>query len=239
MPRPRVALADLGRMPYGEALDLQRHLHRRRRAGEIDDVVLAVEHDPVFTVGRSGSHDSLLVSAERLEKEGIRLVEIERGGDMTYHGPGQLVIYPIVDLQGHGKDVKGYVRRLEETAIETLAVFGITADRRPGYPGVWVDERKIASIGVYVKGWVTLHGLALNVDVNPAHFAMINPCGLGVKTVSMVDLVSPKAEEPPVTLPLVQKAFVRRMEEVFGWTFDPAEVPLWRGEDDDTAAAVA
>ena len=235
MPRSCVGLAELGRMSYKEALGLQRHLHRRRRAGEIEDVVLTVEHDPVFTVGRSGSMESLLVSADRLEAEGIRLVEIERGGDMTYHGPGQLVVYPILDLQGHGKDVKGYVRRLEQTAIETLASFGIDASRRPGYPGVWVGERKIASIGVYVKGWVTLHGLALNVDVNPEHFAMINPCGLGVETVSMVDL----AAGVPVTVERVGQEFVRRMEDVFGWTFTPADPSQWRGEDDGAAAGVA
>ena len=232
MTSPRIALADLGRMAYEEALDLQRLLHRRRRAGELGDVVLTVEHDPVFTVGRSGSLSSLLVSAERLEGEGIRLIEIERGGDMTYHGPGQLVVYPILDLRDHGKDVKGYVSRLEQTAIETLAHFGIAADRRPGYPGVWVGERKIASIGVYVKGWVTLHGLALNVDVNQDHFAMINPCGLGVETVSMVEVAQPEDPENPVTLAHVQQVFAHRMQEVFGWRFAPSDPALWRGDDD-------
>lgn len=237
--RPNVALAELGCVPYEEALDLQRRLHRRRRAGEIGDVVLMLEHDPVITVGRSGSLESLLVPAERLDDEGIRLVEIERGGDMTYHGPGQLVVYPILDLQGHGKDVKGYVRRLEATAIETLAGFGIAADRRAGYPGVWAGSRKIASVGVYVKGWVTLHGLALNVDVNPHHFAMINPCGLGVETVSMVDLVDPERTENSVTMASVRKTFAQRMEDVFEWTFVPAEPSLRQGEDDDPTSALA
>ena len=226
-------------MPYEEALDLQRDLHRRRRAGDIGDVVLALEHDPVFTVGRSGSLSSLLVPPERLETEGIRLIEIERGGDMTYHGPGQLVVYPILDLRGHGKDVKGYVRRLEETAIKTLDEFGITATRRPGYPGVWTGVRKIASIGVYVKGWVTLHGLALNVDVNPEHFAMINPCGLGVETVSMVELAPPGSLDRPVALPHVLRVFARRMEDVFGWAFAPADPSLRRGDHDGQTPPLA
>jgi len=180
----------LGRTDYRNALDLQRRLHALRAAGEIGDVVLTVEHPPVITLGRSGKPEHLLVSQERLEREGITVVDVERGGDITYHGPGQLVVYPILDLRDHGRDIKAYIEQLEGAAIDTLSSYGISAETRPGYPGVWVGQKKIASIGVYVRSWVTRHGLALNVEVNPEHFAMINPCGLGVDVVSMADLMN-------------------------------------------------
>lgn len=157
-------------------------------AKAIPDVVVSVEHNPVFTIGRSGSRDNVLVPASVLNDNGITIVDVERGGDITYHGPGQLVLYPILDLRGYGKDVHRYIGVLEEAIIQTLSEWGIESARRSGFPGVWVAERKIASIGVYVKNWVTIHGLALNVDVNQNHFRMIRPCGLPVETVSMTDL---------------------------------------------------
>ena len=181
----------LGRLDYVEALTLQRQCHARRVAGRIGDVVLTVEHSPVFTIGRSGSRCNVLVPQEALDREGITVVEVERGGDITYHGPGQLVVYPILDLRGHGRDIKRYVERLEGAAIDALASYGVEADRRPGFPGVWVGERKVASIGITVRNWVTFHGLALNVDVNRVHFGMINPCGLGVEIVSIADFGDP------------------------------------------------
>lgn len=211
----------LGRAGYREVLELQRRLHARRRVGKIDDLVLTVEHDPVFTIGRTGSREHLLVDPERLDREGIDILDIERGGDITYHGPGQLVVYPILDLRARGLGVKDFVDRLEETAIRVLADCNIDAARRPGYPGVWVAEtraddaretRKIASIGVYVKGWVTMHGLALNVAVNAEHFAMINPCGLPVTAVSVAELVNPVP-----SLDVVRGRFLVRLGEVFGW----------------------
>lgn len=130
----------------------------------------------------------MLVSADVLQEQGIEVFEVERGGDITYHGPGQLVVYPILDLRGFRKDVHRFVWSLEEAIIRTLKESDIDCDRRDGFPGVWVGERKIASVGVYVKNWVTCHGLALNIEVNQDHFRMIRPCGLSVETVSANDL---------------------------------------------------
>ena len=214
--RSRVSHVALGRADYGWTLDLQRTLHGRRRAGEIADVVLTAEHNPVMTFGRSGSRDHLLVPESELRREGIELFEVERGGDVTYHGPGQLVVYPIVDLRDHGRDIRRFIRCLEDAAIGTLGEIGIDAGRREGFPGVWVDRRKIASIGVYVRGWVSLHGLALNVAVNPAHFAMIRPCGLSVETVSIVDLIG-----RTVSLDRIRDLFLVQMDAAFGWEFEP------------------
>ncbi len=214
-PNRRAVHLPLGRADYGWTLDLQRTLHARRKAGAAPDVVVTVEHDPVITLGRSGSRDHLLASPDELKREGIEVFEVERGGDVTYHGPGQLVVYPIVDLRGHGRDVRRFVRGLEGATIATLADLGIEAGRRDGYPGVWVSDRKIASIGVYVSGWVTRHGLALNVAVDPAHFAMIRPCGLSVETVSVCDLLG-----RTVDLDRVRDAFLERLAERFGWVME-------------------
>lgn len=218
----------LGRCGYREGLSIQRRLHARRLAGEIPDVLITVEHDPVFTVGRSGSDASILAPSESLAREGIEVIEVERGGDVTYHGPGQLVSYPIVDLRGYGRDIKGYIHRLEQAAIDTLASFGISGSRRPGHPGVWVDGRKIASIGVYVRRWVTMHGIALNVATDPAHFAMIRPGGLDVEAVSMSELIG-----RGVDLDEVRPVFLSKISSLFDWRLkETALDPLL--EEDET-----
>ncbi len=196
----------LGKTEYGETLVLQRNLHTKRCADEIDDLVISVEHNPVFTIGRSGSRNNILVSEDVLSRCGIEVHEVERGGDITYHGPGQLVVYVIFDLRGFGKDIHRFVWSLEEAIIRTLNGLRISGDRRNGFPGVWVGERKIASIGVYVKNWVTYHGLAFNVDVNQEHFRMIHPCGLSIETVSVNDLC-----EPVVPLSVVCEMLVREL----------------------------
>ncbi len=216
--RPALHLS-LGRSDYGWTLDLQRTLHACRKSGATPDLLITVEHNPVFTFGRSGSRDHLLASRGDLRREGIELHDVERGGDVTYHGPGQLVVYPIVDLRDHGRDVKGFIRGLEGAMIAALADLGVEAVPRDGYPGVWVEDRKIASIGVYVSGWVTRHGLALNVAVNPAHFAMIRPCGLPVETVSICDLLGRS-----IGLDAVRDLLLDRLSERFGWTLDPSSL---------------
>jgi lipoate-protein ligase B len=215
----------LGRADYGWTLELQRTLHARRRAGVTPDVVITVEHNPVITFGRSGSREHLLASPNDLRREGIEVFEVERGGDVTYHGPGQLVVYPIVDLRDHGRDVRGFVRGLEDATIATLTDLEIAAGRRDGYPGVWASERKIASIGVYVSGWVSRHGLAVNVAVNPAHFAMIRPCGLPVETVSIRDLVG-----QAVRLDRVRDVLLDRLAERFGWAVEASSLAEILGE---------
>ena len=202
----------LGRAEYRATHDLQLRLHALRSQGAIPDTILSVEHDPVFTIGRRGSRTNLLVGKDTLEREGIAVYEVERGGDITYHGPGQVVLYPIVDLRDHGKDIAGYVRGLEQAVIGVLARLGVEADRRPGLPGVWVKERKIAAIGVHVRKWVTLHGLALNVRANREHFAMINPCGMKIEAVSLDDLVDRR-----YSLAEVISNLLEAMETLFGW----------------------
>lgn len=182
---------------------LQRTLHAKRCRGEVGDLVLSVEHNPVFTLGRSGTREHILVTQEVLDRHGIQIHDIERGGDITYHGPGQLVVYPILDLRGFGKDIHRFVGCLEEAVIQTLNDLGIASTRRDGFPGVWVGVRKIASVGVYVKNWVTYHGLAFNVNVSQEHFRMIRPCGLSVETVSINDVCETKIELSAVRTMLV------------------------------------
>jgi len=235
--RKRAILAEPGCIAYADCSALQQRLHTRRRAGEIPDVVLIVEHEAIFTIGRSGSRDHLLVPPEVLAREGISVRKVDRGGDITYHGPGQLVAYPIVDLRAHGKDIKGYIRRLETVAINTLQEFGIDAVRRPGYPGVWTSGRKIAAIGVCVRNWVTRHGLALNVYVNPVHFRMIRPCGLDVETVSMVECV--ESDAGVVTMKRVQSEFVEQMESAFEWSFEHVGLDELAGGKHGSPAEVA
>ena len=162
-----------GTVPYEEALAWQRQLAEDRIAGRLShDVLLLLEHPPVVTLGRNSHAEHLL------QAEGIDVFEVERGGDVTFHGPGQLVGYPILDLGAYRKDLHWYLRTLEQALIDALAILDIPAERRPGFTGVWTRGRKIASIGVHVKQWVTWHGFALNVTTDLAHFDRIVPCGI-------------------------------------------------------------
>jgi lipoyl(octanoyl) transferase len=170
---------DLGRRPYGEALELQRSLCQRRIAGETtEDVLLLVEHEPVVTLGRGTRAPSLPLPPAELERRGIPVYEVERGGDATFHGPGQLVGYPILDLRQHKEDLHWYLRSLEAALIGALDTLGIVAGPNPGLTGVWTRGRKLASIGIHVKQWVTFHGFALNVHTDLSYFDLIVPCGI-------------------------------------------------------------
>ncbi len=172
-------IENLGCRPYAEVLELQRELRRRRIEGELDeDVLLLVEHPPVITLGRGTRTSSLPISPAELRRHGVEVFEVERGGDVTFHGPGQLVGYPILDLRGHRQDLHWYLRSLEDVLIGALGHFRIEADRNPGLTGVWTAGRKIASIGIHVKQWVTLHGFALNVTTDLDRFDLIVPCGI-------------------------------------------------------------
>jgi len=184
---PPLAVLDLGRRRYGETLLLQRELVERRLADRsLDDVLLLVEHEPVVTMGRGTRAASLPSSPAELERRGLEVFEVERGGDVTWHGPGQLVGYPILDLTGHRQDLHWYLRQLEAALVEALGGLGIAAGAEPGLTGVWTGGRKIASIGVHVRRWVTFHGFALNVTTDPRAFAAIVPCGIhGVEMTSV------------------------------------------------------
>ncbi len=178
----------LGTIDYGEAYRLQLQLCRQRLDGEIPDTLLLLEHPPTITVGKSGKTANILVGPDDLERQGVSLFFTDRGGDVTYHGPGQLVVYPIVDLRQRNRDVHAYVRDLEEAVIRTLSSFGICANRNP-HAGVWVGEKQIAAIGIAVKRWITMHGIAINVRPQRDHFSVINPCGMaGVPVTSIEEL---------------------------------------------------
>lgn len=171
-------LYKLGRVPYRDAWELQRQWVELRRAGEIPDRLLLLEHPPVITLGRNARREHLLSSPDALAAEGIEVVETNRGGDVTFHGPGQLVGYPILDLSPIRKDVVWYVRTLEEAIIRTLYDLGLAAGRRAGMTGVWVGESKVAAIGIHISRWITSHGFALNVETDLSSFRHIVPCGI-------------------------------------------------------------
>ena len=183
----RLEIRELGRVPYAEALALQERLRDARLDGRGRDTVLLLEHPDVITFGRGARSRNARLSDEALRAAGYQVVCVNRGGDVTWHGPGQLIGYPILDLERHGRDVHLYLRQLEGVLIDTLADFGIPARRRDGYAGVWLDEsHKIASIGVGMRRWVTLHGFALCVSCDLSRFDAIVPCGLaGVEMTSM------------------------------------------------------
>jgi len=175
-----IPVYDLGRVPYRRALEFQRRAVETRARNESPDVLYYLEHEPVITVGRAGHVENLRAGAAELSRAGISIVPVERGGDVTYHGPGQLIGYPIVSLDTlpGGRDLHRYLRDLEQALIETLDSFGLPAGRRPPYTGVWVGDRKVAAIGVAVRRWVAFHGFALNIDPDLRHFDLIHPCGI-------------------------------------------------------------
>ncbi len=177
-----IRVVHAGTVPYAEALEWQRELAEDRIAGRLPhDVLLLLEHPPVVTLGRNSR------AAHVLQPAGIDVFEVERGGDVTFHGPGQLVGYPILDLHAYKQDLHWYLRTLEQALIEALGVLGLTAARNPGFTGVWTRGKKIASIGIHVKQWVTWHGFALNVTIDLTHFDRIVPCGIqGVEMTSVL-----------------------------------------------------
>ncbi|MDH3202670.1 MAG: lipoyl(octanoyl) transferase LipB [Myxococcales bacterium] len=176
----------LGTIGYDDAHALQKNLQAKRIAGEIADTVLMLEHDPVITLGRSTREQHVLASPDTLEAQGVSVREVGRGGDVTYHGPGQLVAYPIIDLNPDRRDVRKYVWSLEETMIRACADFGLDASRIEGLNGAWIEDRKIGAVGVRISRWVTMHGLALNVSTDLSRFDLIVPCGIQDKEVTSI-----------------------------------------------------
>jgi lipoyl(octanoyl) transferase len=184
--RHRPEVRRLGRVPYADALALQRELVVERQAGRVGDVLLLVEHPHVLTLGvrGDGGRSHILASAEALAARSVDIFETGRGGDITYHGPGQLVGYPIIDLKPDRRDVHRYVRDLEEVLIRVAADYGIDAGRVAGLTGIWVGDRKLAAIGVRIARWVTSHGFALNVTTDLDYFNLIVPCGIADRGVT-------------------------------------------------------
>jgi lipoyl(octanoyl) transferase len=225
-------VVDLGAMPYAEALELQRAAARARITGEIpQDLLLLVEHPPVVTLGRSSKERHLVASPELLAARGVELFEVERGGDVTFHGPGQLVGYPIVDLKRHKQDLHWYLRQVEEALVVALAELGVAGERSAGFTGVWTrrapDEppRKIASIGVHARDWVTWHGFALNVNTDLSYFDLIVPCGI-----ADVDMTSVARETgAPVAMAAVRDVVSRAFGQVFSLAPLATAVDVLRG----------
>jgi lipoyl(octanoyl) transferase len=204
----------LGRLPYAQGLDLQARLVAQRQAGEIPDTLLLLEHDPVFTLGRNARSENVLFPADALRARGFEVFETGRGGDVTYHGPGQVVGYPILDLSPDRKDVHRYVRDLEEVMIRTCAGYGLTASRVTGLTGCWLGEAKIAAIGVRIARWVTSHGFALNVDADLSPFRLIVPCGISDRGVtSLAETLG-----HPVPIAQVMDALATHLAAVFDRT---------------------
>lgn len=201
----------LGRIEYTKCYHLQRYLQLMRIKEAIPDVLLILEHFPTLTMGKTGHMENILVPVSHLKQEGIALISSDRGGDATYHGPGQMVAYPILSLYDRGRDIPRYVRNLEEVAIRTLNDFDIMAERDDNHPGVWVNKAEIAAIGLKIKKWVTMHGLALNVAPDMKNFALINPCGLkGKKATSMADVLGRK-----VAMETVISSFIDHFSDIF------------------------
>jgi lipoate-protein ligase B len=197
-------VVNLGQAKYLEVLDLQRELVKLRQEQRIPDTLLLVEHEPVITLGRRGSRSNILSSSEKLASQGINVHQVERGGDVTYHGPGQLVGYPVIDLAERNIGVRQFVDLLEETIILTLADFDIRAGRQSQHRGVWVGNLKVAALGVAIKRWVSFHGFALNVSPNLDYYCHINPCELQPEQVtSMAELLGETPGMAGVTHKLV------------------------------------
>ncbi len=205
------SLIKAGRLDYQTAWDLQKELFERRLAGDIEDTLLLIEHPHTYTLGKSGQEENLVADEFALKRQGIEVFRIDRGGDITYHGPGQIVGYPILDLHHHYLDVHRFLRDLEEVIIQTLADYKIAASRVEGLTGVWVEGAKVAAIGVKVTRWITMHGFAFNVNTDLSYFGNIIPCGITDKPVtSMEKLLGGQLEYVEV-----QDKVCAKFEEVF------------------------
>ena len=203
--RRPLQVTNLGGVPYADCLQLQRDLNRKLQAREIDDTLLICHHPPVITMGSSTKAEHLLADPGMFDKADLVPIKVERGGSVTYHGPQQVVAYPILNLKGHRQDVAWYMRSLEEVVIRTLAAFSVSGVRIPERTGVWIDAKsKISFIGVKISRWCTFHGLSLNLEPCSEQFALINPCGLGaIKVTSMAEVVGHKIERIEVEAALV------------------------------------
>lgn len=196
---------------YAEGLKFQKQAFDIVRNGMVDGILLMLQHLPVFTVGSNGGVENLLVSPEVLNNLGIEICETDRGGNITYHGPGQIVVYPILNLNSFMKDTHWYLRQLETVVMSSLEAFGLKGQRKEKYTGVWIGNRKIAAIGIHVKKWITMHGLSINLHVNKAHFGLINPCGITEYGVASLDDYCGAVED---------QVIIDKVRETFGDTFD-------------------
>lgn len=225
----------LGPTPYRSGLALQESLVKARAAGETGDWLLYPDHPPVLTVGRGATEGNILADAATLERLGVERFEVSRGGDVTWHGPGQLVGYLVCDLEGRDRDLHRFLRGIEESLIQALAVWGIEGERSPGRTGVWVSGAKIASIGIAVRKWVSYHGFALNVAPDLRFFDLINPCGLsGIHMTSLAERLGGNAPSLAESREVVASACAGALHYP-GWTWENAAT-AWRLAGSDAGA---
>jgi lipoyl(octanoyl) transferase len=181
---------DLGLADYKSAWDLQKEIHLYKQQNKSEDILITLQHEPVYTLGKSGDRNHILISDDEMKSRGISYYEIDRGGDITYHGPGQLVVYPIFDLNNYYKDTHRFLRELEETVIQTLSEYNIEGYREEEFTGVWVEDKKICAIGIKVSKWITMHGLAFNINNDLSYFDKIIPCGIFHKDVTSLSEIT-------------------------------------------------
>ncbi len=230
----RINVYQPGTVSYDQAYRLQQELRRRVINGRTAETLLLLEHPPTLTIGRSGNPDNILVSPERLAEMGVSLFFTDRGGDVTCHGPGQLVAYPILDLAKRGRDARGYIYRLEETVLRTLAHFSISGSRDEKHAGIWVDNNEVAAIGISLRQWVSAHGLALNVNIGADLFSLINPCGFTDRqAVSISQLLS-----GPLDMKDVTEIFLTHFSEVFDAELEMVNTPTGGAYEDQAPLLV-
>ncbi len=237
MIRRPALLIELGMVDYQVALNIQAEIHQLRLAGKVPDTLILLEHPPVITIGRSGNRRNLLVSEEELNRQGIKVYNIERGGDITYHGPGQLIGYPLFQLQNGLIGVRNFVEKVEEALIFALGQLGISATVKPKLIGVWIGEKKVASIGIAVSRSITRHGFALNVSGTLAGFKLINPCGMNPDVMTTVENTGGITD-----MKVVRQAVVSGFAQTFELEFQknlPLNLTSLTKQDNDLAIASA
>lgn len=212
---------DLGSLPYETAFELQERALGARMAGRLPSTVILQESPPVFTIGRTGSRSNILATPAELKRRGVQVVEVNRGGDVTYHGPGQLVVSPLLFLGDLNLNANQYLHRLEDVLITLLATYGVHAHKKEKYPGVWRHQSKLAAVGIAVRHGYTFHGLALNVNVDLSPFELINPCGVKRMPVSSLR----RALGRPISMPEVKERLRRILENAFSLKLEPLSRP--------------
>lgn len=206
----RLNLIDLGEIDFIAAHEHQKRVRDGIIQNNLPDTLIFCQHPHTLTSGRLGKSNNLLVKKAHLKRKGVSFYVIDRGGDITYHGPGQLVMYPIFNLGRHRKDLKWFITNLEQVIIDFLKEFGIISKRNPGYTGVWVDDKKIASIGIGVRHWVTYHGIAINLNTDLRYFSMIRPCGLNAEMTSFEDVANYELD-----FKIAKKIFLEKFVKIF------------------------
>ena len=206
-------IIDLGIAPYEDAYFLQKKIVRDKKLNRCEDCIILVEHPNIFTIGRSGSRNNILIDEDFLNDNGLKIIEVDRGGDITFHGIGQLVAYPIFDLRNHIKDVRLFIRSLERIFELTISEYGLVANREKSYTGLWVNRNKIGFIGIGISNWITYHGISINANVDLKYFSMIKPCGIDNLKISSLQ----KILNRDIDINLLKDILIERCCEVFGF----------------------